>query len=688
MNPPNSPLQSSPPSSSSSPPAHSPSLWKSATLPAFQADVPSACYAATRFSISGRDPSEVGLLASWVRRWRVGPRRGLVLATQLSRASYSSHRSRGSVASFGHFLRNFWDPLLEAAATLVVDWHGLCARRRRREKMLVEQRTPQAQSPKRRGAAQDKKQEEGSSRSSGVDTADGRAKSDNDDVAWMLQSLRVVAAEEEMVSHPQPSPMEEEAAAAASCWPSFAAPLVGSLGGPRPSQQVAPDGEGTGARMASSAKRAKEQKEEEKEEKKKETAAESEGALSSWPSPDDWTSVECPPIEYFLHFMHVYLGRLNGLLALAHAMHGLGNENEMAERHQQETAHVGGEAKEDGSGDDAVLVTGSKNHPSMRQLSPSSRNPEGTASRDPDERLPISFFGEQFRPIALWPCSGLGHSDRRNCGGSDATALLEAEHEAAAAATTTQEPQEEVTDNTDATLDPPSGRRRRRRRRYVPLASAWLYGDGVRCHGRHLTDAGEGAVFVYLFYLAQVPLALCPTSDASSSPLPPRLPPSFSGALQLPPSSSPSLGSAAEVRSARGSVQKEVGREALGALLCAVPPSRQRRARYRDHPFPALLRRGLAVSLGTHCPRAFHSTPTPLLEEFVTAKHAFDLSDWDMCEAARSSCVAFFSMKEISALYGGGTFSSDGDTRDLLSRAGGVVVAGSPRQQSAAVASR
>ena len=53
-------------------------------------------------------------------------------------------------------------------------------------------------------------------------------------------------------------------------------------------------------------------------------------------------------------------------------------------------------------------------------------------------------------------------------------------------------------------------------------------------------------------------------------------------------------------------------------------------------------------------PLMFHSTPTPLLEEYATAKHSWDLSSIDMCEIARYSCLAAFGEDEIAVLHGEG----------------------------------
>ena len=73
--------------------------------------------------------------------------------------------------------------------------------------------------------------------------------------------------------------------------------------------------------------------------------------------------------------------------------------------------------------------------------------------------------------------------------------------------------------------------------------------------------------------------------------------------------------------------------------------------KYAQNPFPTLFKRGLCVALTTDDPLMFHTTPTPLLEEYATARHAFALSSVDMCEIARNSCVAAFSDEERMDLH-------------------------------------
>ena len=126
------------------------------------------------------------------------------------------------------------------------------------------------------------------------------------------------------------------------------------------------------------------------------------------------------------------------------------------------------------------------------------------------------------------------------------------------------------------------------------LASAFLFCDGIS-HGINLD---HNPVLQYLYYLAAVPIGVSPISNS---------------VLFL---------------------------------------------KYADSPFPRLFRRGLNVALTTDDPLMFHTTPTPLLEEYATARHAFGLSAPDLCEIARNSCLAAFSPAERVALYGSDAVST------------------------------
>ena len=72
---------------------------------------------------------------------------------------------------------------------------------------------------------------------------------------------------------------------------------------------------------------------------------------------------------------------------------------------------------------------------------------------------------------------------------------------------------------------------------------------------------------------------------------------------------------------------------------------------YDKHPFLDFFKRGLNVSLSTDDPLMFHLTDAPLIEEYCTARHAFDLDNVDLCEIARNSCRAAFAAGERAMLH-------------------------------------
>ncbi|XP_074605216.1 AMP deaminase 2-like isoform X2 [Brevipalpus obovatus] len=61
--------------------------------------------------------------------------------------------------------------------------------------------------------------------------------------------------------------------------------------------------------------------------------------------------------------------------------------------------------------------------------------------------------------------------------------------------------------------------------------------------------------------------------------------------------------------------------------------------KYHRNPFPDYLFRGLMVSLSTDDPLQFHFTKEPLMEEYSNATHIWQLSTCDMCELARNSVL-------------------------------------------------
>eukprot|EP01065_Artemidia_motanka_P012556 TRINITY_DN1690_c4_g1_i1.p1 TRINITY_DN1690_c4_g1~~TRINITY_DN1690_c4_g1_i1.p1 ORF type:complete len:504 (+),score=153.83 TRINITY_DN1690_c4_g1_i1:202-1512(+) len=60
---------------------------------------------------------------------------------------------------------------------------------------------------------------------------------------------------------------------------------------------------------------------------------------------------------------------------------------------------------------------------------------------------------------------------------------------------------------------------------------------------------------------------------------------------------------------------------------------------YMKNPFPCFFRRGLNVSLSTDDPLQFHTTQEPLIEEYSIASKIWKLSPTDMCEIARNSVL-------------------------------------------------
>ena len=105
------------------------------------------------------------------------------------------------------------------------------------------------------------------------------------------------------------------------------------------------------------------------------------------------------------------------------------------------------------------------------------------------------------------------------------------------------------------------------------MADVFYLADGIG-HGINLD---KRPVLQYLYYLAQIPLAVVPMSN--------------------------------------------------NALFC----------RYKDHPLPHFLYRGLNIAIGTDGALIFHRTEQPLLEEYGTAEALWNLSAADICELAASS---------------------------------------------------
>jgi AMP deaminase len=122
------------------------------------------------------------------------------------------------------------------------------------------------------------------------------------------------------------------------------------------------------------------------------------------------------------------------------------------------------------------------------------------------------------------------------------------------------------------------------------LASTFLFANGIS-HGINLEHQ---PVLQYLYYLADFPISVSPISNA-----------------------------------------------------CLFLP-------YAKNPFPMMFKRGLRVTLTTDDPLQFHMSNQPLLEEYITAKHAWSLTMTDLSEIARNSVLISSARHELrEELIGG-----------------------------------
>ncbi len=56
-----------------------------------------------------------------------------------------------------------------------------------------------------------------------------------------------------------------------------------------------------------------------------------------------------------------------------------------------------------------------------------------------------------------------------------------------------------------------------------------------------------------------------------------------------------------------------------------------------EHPLPKFLAEGIPITLSTDDPLMFHFTNEPLLEEYAVSAQVFKLSTVELCELARNS---------------------------------------------------
>ncbi|KAM9817083.1 AMP deaminase 3 [Neosynchiropus ocellatus] len=128
------------------------------------------------------------------------------------------------------------------------------------------------------------------------------------------------------------------------------------------------------------------------------------------------------------------------------------------------------------------------------------------------------------------------------------------------------------------------------------LISAFLAADNIS-HGLNLK---KSPVLQYLYYLAQVPIAMSPLSNNS---------------LFL---------------------------------------------EYAKNPFREFLQKGLCVSLSTDDPMQFHYTKEPLMEEYAIAAQLWKLSTCDVCEIARNSVLQSGMSHQEKSNFLGANYLKDG----------------------------
>lgn len=136
------------------------------------------------------------------------------------------------------------------------------------------------------------------------------------------------------------------------------------------------------------------------------------------------------------------------------------------------------------------------------------------------------------------------------------------------------------------------------------LISAFLCADNIS-HGLNLK---KSPVLQYLFYLAQIPIAMSPLSNNS--------------------------------------------------LFLA----------YSKNPLRDFLQKGLCVSLSTDDPMQFHYTKEPLMEEYAIAAQLWKLSTCDVCEIARNSVVQSGLSHEEKQYFIGNNYLNEGSQGNDIRR--------------------
>ncbi|XP_052329489.1 AMP deaminase 2-like isoform X6 [Oncorhynchus keta] len=89
---------------------------------------------------------------------------------------------------------------------------------------------------------------------------------------------------------------------------------------------------------------------------------------------------------------------------------------------------------------------------------------------------------------------------------------------------------------------------------------------------------------------------------------------------------------------------------------------------YHRNPLPEYLARGLMVSLSTDDPLQFHFTKEPLMEEYSIATQVWKLSSCDMCELARNSVLMSGFSHKAKSYWLGPKYSKEGPESNDIRR--------------------
>uniref|UniRef100_A0A665UIZ9 AMP deaminase n=2 Tax=Echeneis naucrates TaxID=173247 RepID=A0A665UIZ9_ECHNA len=89
---------------------------------------------------------------------------------------------------------------------------------------------------------------------------------------------------------------------------------------------------------------------------------------------------------------------------------------------------------------------------------------------------------------------------------------------------------------------------------------------------------------------------------------------------------------------------------------------------YHRNPLPEYLSRGLMVSLSTDDPLQFHFTKEPLMEEYSIAAQVWKLSSCDMCELARNSVLMSGFSHKAKSYWLGPSYSKEGPESNDIRR--------------------